>query len=105
VARSFLDFLYYASYTSHSTHTLEYIQRALDDFHAHKDVFVKARICEHFNFPKFYSLQHYVSAIITHGSLDGYDAVLPECLHIDLAKAGCRASNKKKYFEQMVMWL
>jgi Plavaka transposase len=105
VARAFLDFVYYASYTSHTTQTLEYMAATLREFHALKECFVKHGQRQDFNFPKFHSMQHYVSLIITHGSLDGYTMELPERLHIDLAKAGYRASNKRQYFQQMVKWL
>jgi hypothetical protein len=39
------------------------------------------------------------------GSLDVYNTELLECLHINLAKDGFRASNKHDATEQMTLWL
>ncbi|KAE9395471.1 hypothetical protein BT96DRAFT_942383 [Gymnopus androsaceus JB14] len=36
---------------------------------------------------------------------DNYNMELFECLHIDFAKEGWRASNKRNHFLQMVKWL
>lgn len=38
--RAILDFFYLAKYRSHSTETLEYLQEALDEFHANKQIFL-----------------------------------------------------------------
>lgn len=39
-SRALLDFLYIAQYPSHSDETLGYLQRALDEFHTHKHIFL-----------------------------------------------------------------
>lgn len=106
-SRALVDFIFYASYTSHSTQTLQLMQEHLDDFHENKEAFIAlgARHQDHFNFPKLHSLEHYADAIRSLGSADGYNTELPERLHIDFAKAGYRASNKKDYIAQMVTWL
>lgn len=102
-----LDFIYFASFHSHSSHTLELLQNALRDFHTYKDVFVQlgARNPPHFNIPKVHSLQHYVQLIKLFGSADGYSTEASERLHIDYAKDAYRASNKRDYVPQMVKWL
>ena len=48
---------------------------------------------------------HYVEAIRSHGAADGYNTEASERLHIDYAKEGYRASNKKDYIKQMTVWL
>ena len=48
---------------------------------------------------------HYVEAIRSHGTADGYNTEASERLHIDYAKEGYRASNKKDYIKQMTVWL
>ena len=48
---------------------------------------------------------HYVEAIKSRGSADGFNTESPERLHIDYAKEGYRASNKKDYVKQMTVWL
>jgi len=50
-------------------------------------------------------MQHYIAAIISLGSANGYSSESPECLHIDFAKSAYRASNKKNYIKQMTKWL
>ena len=48
VARAVIDFIYYASFASHSTETLQRLQDALDTFHQNKQVFVDHHIRTHF---------------------------------------------------------
>ncbi|KDQ60021.1 hypothetical protein JAAARDRAFT_191454 [Jaapia argillacea MUCL 33604] len=105
VARSLLDFIYYAQFRSHTTDTLAALQLALDTFHANKDVLIEQGVWKNFSFPKMASLVHYVQAIQSKGSADGFNTELPERLHIDFAKEAYRASNKRDYTEQMTRWL
>ncbi|KAH9839785.1 uncharacterized protein C8Q71DRAFT_703179 [Rhodofomes roseus] len=105
VARALVDFIYYAQLQSHDDTTLAHLQTSLDTFHRHKEVFISLGIREHFNIPKLHSLLHYIEAIRSHGSCDGYNTELPERLHIELAKDAYRASNHRDYTAQMVTWL
>jgi hypothetical protein len=50
-------------------------------------------------------MQHYVDAIRSCGSADGFSSESPERLHIDYAKSAYRATNKKKNIKQMTKWL
>ncbi|KAL6305612.1 hypothetical protein BKA93DRAFT_844890 [Sparassis latifolia] len=102
-----IDFIYYASLHSHTTQTLAALEHALDDFHAHKDIFIElgARNQDHFNIPKIHAMKHYVAMIKQFGSADGFNTESPERLHIDYAKDAYRASNHKDYLCQMVTWL
>jgi len=56
-------------------------------------------------FPSSTTMQHYTNAIRTLGSADGYNTEFSEWLHIDYAKEGYQASNKRDYVEQMALWL
>lgn len=103
--RAMLDVIYLAQLETHTTKTLQALHQALDEFHSLKDVFVKLKVRDHFNFPKLHSLQHYDEWIMALGSGDGYSTELPERLHIDYAKKAYRASNRKEYVEQMTRWL
>jgi hypothetical protein len=47
IAHAIVDFIYYASFPSHSTETLHRLQDALDTFHEHKGVFVTQGIRKH----------------------------------------------------------
>ncbi|KIK14334.1 hypothetical protein PISMIDRAFT_117262, partial [Pisolithus microcarpus 441] len=105
VARSLLDFIYYAQLQQHTDTTLTAMEESLKTFHSHKDVLVELQVREDFNVPKIHSLKHYVSSIRALGSADGYNTEYPERLHIDYAKDGYRASNKRDYVEQMALWL
>ncbi|KAJ8509198.1 hypothetical protein ONZ45_g8605 [Pleurotus djamor] len=103
--RALIDFVYYAQFQSHTTSSLHALSNALKTFHAHKDVFIRHGIRSHFNIPKLHAIQHYIEAIRLLGSLDGYNTESPERLHIDYAKEGYRASNKKEFIKQMAKWL
>jgi len=103
-----LDFIYYAHFKSHSTDSLRKLEEAWVTFHQNLDYFVEKDICksrDHFNIPKLHSMQHYVAAIISRGSADGYSTESPERLHIDFAKNAYQATNKKHYIKQMTKWL
>lgn len=100
-----IDFIYYSQLQIHTSKTLDALLNALKTFHENKDVFVQAGIREHFNIPKLHAMIHYLEAIKSRGSADGFNTESPERLHIDFAKEGYRASNKRDYIKQMVVWL
>ena len=104
-AVALVDFIYYAQFHVHTSKTLEAMQKALDIFHEHKDVFVRLGVRDHFNIPKLHQMSHYIDAIKSRGSADGYNTESPERLHIDYAKEAYRASNKREYVRQMTVWL
>ncbi|PSR97570.1 hypothetical protein PHLCEN_2v4309 [Hermanssonia centrifuga] len=102
-----MDFVYLASLQAHTSVMLAALQQTLHDFHLHKQAFIDlgARHLEHFNIPKYHMLEHYVQLILKFGSADGFNTEWSERLHIDYAKDGYRASNKKDYTAQMTKWL
>ncbi|KAI0039517.1 hypothetical protein FA95DRAFT_1585270 [Auriscalpium vulgare] len=108
-ARGLLDFLYIARYRSHTGETIGYLRDALDLFHRNKKIFLKtsARVGagDGFDIPKLESLQHYIPSICAIGTTDNCDTETTERLHIDFAKDAYRASNKREYLEQMMLWL
>uniref|UniRef100_D8PN10 Uncharacterized protein n=1 Tax=Schizophyllum commune (strain H4-8 / FGSC 9210) TaxID=578458 RepID=D8PN10_SCHCM len=104
--RGVLDFMYYAQYKSHDDASLDEMQRALDMWESNKMFFVSdVPVREHLNIPKLHSLHHYISSIRLLGTTDNYNTEMFERLHIDFAKRGWRASNKRNAFPQMVAWL
>jgi hypothetical protein len=105
VARSVLDFIYYAQLQSHSTQTIAALQRSLADFHANKSILIDLGIRRHFNIPKIHIVSHYVDSIFSRGSLDAYNTEASERLHIDYAKDAYRSSNRRDYTVQMTRWL
>ena len=88
VVRALTDFIYYAQFQLHTSETLDAMQACLDTFHLHKEVFIELGIREDFNIPKFHAMQHYIDAIRSLGSADGYNTEFSERLHIDYAKEG-----------------
>ncbi|KAJ7831837.1 hypothetical protein B0H14DRAFT_3713091, partial [Mycena olivaceomarginata] len=103
--RAILDFIYLAQYSTHDDGTLSSMRSALVVYHADRDYFITATVCEDFNIPKFHSLLHYVESIEFFGTTDNYNTEMFERLHIDFAKNGWRASNRRDEFPQMITWL
>lgn len=103
--RSLLDFIYLAQYTTHDDATLGYMRSALGLFHGNKHSLISLGIRSDFNIPKVHALIHYVDAIELLGTTDNYNTEMFERLHIDFAKEGWRASNKRDAFPQMTTWL
>ncbi|KIO23145.1 hypothetical protein M407DRAFT_215387 [Tulasnella calospora MUT 4182] len=104
-ARALLDFIYLAQLPAHTSQTLAQMDDSLREFHKSKAVFVENGVRSNFNIPKIHSLVHYTDAIASHGAADGYNTEYPERFHIEYAKLGYRASNKREYEKQMVTWL
>ena len=105
VIRALIDFIYYSQIQLQTSKTLATLESCLKVFHTHKDVLIEAEIRQHFNIPKLHAILHYLNAIRALGSTDGYNTKSPERLHIDCAKEGYRASNRRDYLEQMAIWL
>ncbi|EUC59359.1 hypothetical protein RSOL_310540, partial [Rhizoctonia solani AG-3 Rhs1AP] len=94
--RALLKFMYLAHAATLTETELEEMDRQLRLFHDNKDIFdhlLKTDRRFH-NIPKFHQLQHYTHSIRMLGTPDGYNTEGPERLHIDLTKAGFKASNK-----------
>jgi len=100
-----LDFIYYAHFKTHSDESLAQLDLAWLTFHNNKHIFEELGICKHFNISKLHNIKHYIDVIRSHGTADGFNTEGSECLHIDLAKMGYRAGNKKQYIKQMTTWL
>jgi len=103
--RGVLDFIYYAHFETHTDESLAQLDAAWLLFHENKVIFEDLDIRKHFNISKLHSMKHYFDAIRFLGTADGYNTEGSERLHIDLAKVGYRASNKKEYIRQMTIWL
>ncbi|KAJ6572664.1 hypothetical protein B0H10DRAFT_2237407 [Mycena sp. CBHHK59/15] len=107
-ATAVIDFIYLSSLESHTSRSLAALEATLDVFHGNKGLLLDLGVQatqKHFNIPKIHSMQHYVAMIRLFGSADGFSTESPERLHIDYAKAGYQASNKKDYIAQMTLWL
>ena len=91
--------------TTHNTATLQYMVEALDQFDANKNFFIKTSIRSDLKIPKFHSFYHFIESIKLFGTTNNYNTKMFECLHIDFANKGWRASNQRDVFPQMVTWL
>lgn len=105
VVQAVIDFIYYSQLHLHITETIAVFRTSLQVFHNHKDVFEDLGVRKHFNIAKIHSMVHYIEAVLEKGALDGYNTELSERLHIDFAKTGYRASNRRDYIAQMTKWL
>lgn len=103
--KSILDFIYLAQYSTHDMDTLKYLEDALTTWEKNRNFFLETGIRDDFNIPKFHSLLHYIDSIRLFGATDNYNTEMFERLHIDFAKHGWRASNKRDEFPQMISWL
>ncbi|KAJ3817742.1 hypothetical protein F5880DRAFT_1492441 [Lentinula raphanica] len=103
--RSLLHFIQLAQYPSHDEDTLGYMKKELDTWHKNRDYFIAQGAREHFNIPKFHSLLHYVDSIRWTGTTDNSNTEAFERLHIEFAKEGWRASNKRDFFPQMISFI
>jgi hypothetical protein len=81
------------------------LEDALDAFHKHKSILIRLGVRDHLDIPKIHSLVHYAESIRLFGTTDNYNTEGFERLHIDMAKEGWRASNKREERPQMVRWL
>jgi hypothetical protein len=99
------DFVYYAHFETHTKESLEALDAAWSSFHANKDVFKsEGPKRANFNISKLHNICHYIDSIRFLGTTDGYNTESSERLHIDHAKKGYAASNRKGYIEQMTTW-
>jgi hypothetical protein len=103
--RGVLDFIGYAHFETHCDESLAEMDQAWVAFHEAKGIFEDLEIRKHFNISKIHNIKHYIDSIRSRGTTDGFNSEASERLHIDLAKLGYRASNKKEYTVQMVQWL
>ncbi|KAJ3715342.1 hypothetical protein C8R42DRAFT_590027 [Lentinula raphanica] len=103
--RSILHFIQLAQYPSHDQYTLDYMKQELETWHQHRDYFITKEARAHFDIPKFHALLHYVDSIKWTGTTDNTNTEAFERLHIDFAKEGWRASNKRDHFPQMIAFI
>ncbi|KAF7363254.1 hypothetical protein MVEN_00678500 [Mycena venus] len=103
--RSILDFIYLSQYSTHDDGTLDSLRNSLKVWNENREFFISATVRDDFNIPKFHSLLHYVECIEYFRTTDNYNTEMFERLHIDFAKHGWRASNRRDEFPQMITWL
>ncbi|KAJ7725295.1 hypothetical protein DFH07DRAFT_758708 [Mycena maculata] len=103
--RGILDFIYYAHFEIHCDESLAKLDAAWQAFHSNKSIFKTLKIRKKFNINKIHKIKHYVHAIRSRGTADGFNTENTERLHIDLAKMAYKATNRVTYTQQMTVWL
>ncbi|KIY60818.1 hypothetical protein CYLTODRAFT_460385 [Cylindrobasidium torrendii FP15055 ss-10] len=81
------------------------MESALDSWRQNKHIFLDLNIQEDFLIPKIHSLVHYVDGIRLFGMTNNFNMEMFERLHIEFAKNGWRASNRRDEFPQMTEWV
>lgn len=102
---SLLDFIYLAQYHTHDNTTLQYMQKALEDFHQHKEVIINLGIREDLDIPKFHSLQYYLENIKNFGTTNNYNMEMFKRFHIDFCKEAWYTSNGRNEKPRIIAWL
>jgi hypothetical protein len=106
------DFIYLAQYKVHSEKTLDYMKKALHQFHQHKQQFIEHNACrgkshtmKHFKIPKLYALLTFTAHIRSMGTLPQFSTEITESCHQTMAKQAYRATNKRDFEKQMCGYL
>ncbi|KAJ7776026.1 hypothetical protein DFH07DRAFT_983220 [Mycena maculata] len=103
--RGILDFISYAHFEIHCDESLAKLDAAWQAFHSNKSIFKTLKIRKKFDINKIHKIKHYVDAIRSRGTADGFNTENTERLHIDLAKMAYKATNRVTYTQQMTTWL
>ncbi|KAF8509179.1 hypothetical protein JB92DRAFT_3089306 [Gautieria morchelliformis] len=90
-------------WTGHEFKEMQHIFASLTYGAVYSEVTAVARAVIDFIYYASYPSQS--TETLSKGTPDGFNTELSERLHIDFAKEGYRASNKKNYIEQMVTYL
>ncbi|KAJ7073650.1 hypothetical protein C8F01DRAFT_970896 [Mycena amicta] len=106
ITRHLLNFMSYAHLQVHTDDSLAAMQDSWERMHKALPVFhdIGPKRLD-FNIPKLHNIHHHMDSIRRLGTEDGYNTENTERLHIDLAKNGYRASNRRDYIPQMTRWL
>ncbi|QRV86862.1 beige protein [Ceratobasidium sp. AG-Ba] len=110
--QALVDYIYYAQLPTHTELTLEAYDKAYQDFHKYKQVWIKNGsrrgkdgVIEHFNILKLHAGHHMSDQIRAKGAADNFSTETIEHLHIDTIKEAYPATNKKDWEKQTIRWL
>jgi hypothetical protein len=109
LVRALLDFSYLAHSARLTEVELSEMEEALDTFHRLKEVVVRLDVLNSqskFDYiPKLHMVGHYSHFIREFGTPDGYNSETPESLHIEYAKKGWLASNRRNPIPQIIRFV
>ena len=108
--RAELDFIYHAGWKMLGEDDLSRMIDFNKIFHRNKHAFLRTyqhggRELDHFHIPKLHSRHHYPENIRWLGAPYNYSTEITERYHIEIAKKAYKATNRKNYAEQMLLWL
>jgi hypothetical protein len=101
---AFLDFRYIARHNAITSHDLDRMKDALDQFHLYREAFVGTAGVkgDHISLPRQHSLKHYIRSIQLFGSPNGLCSSIMESKHIKAVKEPWRRSSRFKALMQML---
>ncbi|KIJ43038.1 hypothetical protein M422DRAFT_137116, partial [Sphaerobolus stellatus SS14] len=108
--RAELDFIHHAGWKMLGEDDLKRMLDFNKQFHRYKDAFLQTEECggrelDHFNIPKLHARHHYPENIRWLGAPYNYSTEITERYHIEVAKKAYKATNRKDYMKQMILWL
>jgi len=108
--RAELDFIYHAGWKMLGEEDLKRMVDFNQIFHQNKDSFLQTdeqggREQDHFRIPKLHARHHYPENIRWLGTPYNYSTEITERYHIEIAKKAHKATNRKDYIKQMLLWL
>lgn len=102
--RAFIEFCYFVQQNSHSTDDLQHMEKALEEYYHHHEVFVETGIRKPKSWsPRQHSLKHFLRAIRDFGLPNGLCSSITESKHIDAVKKPWRHSNCHNTLKQMLV--
>lgn len=103
--RALMDFCYLAQAPTFTTHSLDCVAQALQEFHDHKDAIICQGARDNWQIPKLELLQSVVPGIRQSGAPMQWTADITEHAHIDEIKVPARAGNNQNYYNQIACHL
>ncbi|EIW76990.1 hypothetical protein CONPUDRAFT_62545, partial [Coniophora puteana RWD-64-598 SS2] len=105
--QAILDFIVLASFETHTDDSLTRLDSAWSSWHENKGIFheLDIRRQDFGGIPKLHMLRYYLTSIRSRGAAAWTNTELSERYHIEYAKSGYRASNRRDFLEQMTIWL
>ncbi|KAJ8077347.1 hypothetical protein PM082_001777 [Marasmius tenuissimus] len=100
---AFLDFCYLVRRNDFDEDTISEIQRTVERFHSHRQIFVEQGIRDDFSVPRMHSMVHYPYLILNFGAPNGVCSSITESRHITAVKKPWRRSNQHNALSQILL--
>ncbi|KAL0058867.1 hypothetical protein AAF712_014428 [Marasmius tenuissimus] len=100
---AFLDFCYLVRRNDFDEDTISEIQRTVERFHSHRQIFVEQGIRDDFSVPRMHSMVHYPYLILNFGAPNGVCSSITESRHITAVKKPWRRSNRHNALSQILL--